>query len=75
MCRHLLDLWPALWHFLTDEALDIGVEPTNQTWRSSARGAVGGRGATACIVQRGPRGCEHSAGMLAMESAVPQPPS
>lgn len=40
MCRNLLSLWPALWSFLRNEALDAGVEPTNNAAERSLRRAV-----------------------------------
>lgn len=54
MCRNLLGLWPALWRFLADEALQAGVEPTNNAaeralrravlWRKTSFGSQSGKG-------------------------------
>jgi transposase len=54
MCRNLLDLWPALWSFLSDAALETGVEPTNNAaeralrravlWRKTSFGSQSGKG-------------------------------
>jgi transposase len=54
MCRNLLDLWPALWSFLTNEALEAAVEPTNNAaeralrravlWRKTSFGSQSGKG-------------------------------
>ena len=54
MCRNLLGLWPALWRFPHEDALDAGVEPTNNAaeralrravlWRKTSYGSQSGKG-------------------------------
>jgi transposase len=54
MCRNLLELWPALWRFSAEDALEAGLEPTNNAaeralrpavlWRKSSFGSQSGKG-------------------------------
>ena len=54
MCRNLLGLWPALWRFTHEDALDARVEPTNNAaeralrravlWRKTSFGSQSGKG-------------------------------